>query len=605
MIVVLDFGSQYCHLIARRVRELGVESRILPHNATLEHIRALQPKGIIMSGGPNTVNDATALQFDQAIFESGIPILGLCYSHQLIGHYFGGDVKAGTTSEFGRQEVTIEPNNPLFSGLLQRQTVWMSHADSVLKAPEGFAILGQSESCPNVAMANIEKKIYSTQFHVEVHHTQNGMAILKNFVFSICGAEQNWNTKNYVERITAKLKEQAGARNVLLFVSGGVDSSVCFALLNNILGKERVHGVHIDTGLMRKDESAHIKQMLHQAGFDNLEIVHAQDRFFAALDGVTDPEKKRHIIGDLYLELKDEVIQRLTSDTHEWVFAQGTIYPDTIESGGSQAAHVIKTHHNRVAKVMELLKEGKVLEPLADLYKDEVRDVGRELGIPDELLRRHPFPGPGLGIRVLCSDGTDHVENKTAIESQLQAIADSQEIRNALVHVLPIKSVGVQGDYRTYKHPAVVVGDIEWKKLDVLSTQCTNNVKDINRVLWLVEPKQADFTRAKVQALNITQKRVELLQNIDNLVMTKITDAGLYDSIWQFPVVLLPFGESEKQSVVLRPFQSRDAMTLNVYHMQTSLLKEISRLITEQWGESISYVFYDLTHKPPGTIEWE
>lgn len=606
MIAVLDFGSQYTHLIARRVRELGVKSEIFPHDVAVSALSVCD--GIIMSGGPNTVNDASALIYDKKIFDLGKPVLGLCYSHQLIGHHFGGKVFAGTTSEFGRQEVNVDPVSPLFRGMLQRQVVWMSHADSVQTPPMGFSIIGSSADCPNVAMANVEKKIYSTQFHIEVQHTQNGMAILNNFLFGICDCAKDWNTRGFLREISDKILKQAKDRKVLLLVSGGVDSSVCFALLNKTLGTDRVRGVHIDTGFMRKGESHQIIKAMREAGFENLEVVNASKRFFAALAGITDPEQKRQVIGDLYLEVKDEVIENMLGNNEEWVLAQGTIYPDTIESGGTKAAHKIKTHHNRVPKLLGLIEQGNLIEPLADLYKDEVRELGRELGLSSLLINRQPFPGPGLAIRMLCSDGvrpaevaSAEVEKKIdAVLSQCNASAGS-DLRGDF---LPLRSVGVQGDFRTYRHPAVIQGRALWPALDVASSAITNAVRETNRVLWLISPERADFSDAQLLPTTLTPQRTQLLQEIDDVVQSFTREAGIEPDIWQFPVVLVPFGTDGKESIVLRPFQSRDAMTLNVYHMDLRLLAElVARL--QQFSQYISFIFYDLTHKPPGTVEWE
>lgn len=603
-IAVLDFGSQYTHLIARRVRELGVQSFIYPHDVRVGKLK--DTWGIIMSGGPNTVNNETALSYDKELFDAGKPILGLCYSHQLIADHFGGQVVSSTTSEYGKQSVHLATDNDLFAHLLPRQTVWMSHADSVLKAPEGFVVLGMSDACPIVAMGNPRKRIYSTQFHVEVNHTPNGLAILKNFIFTVCEARQNWNTKGYLEIISESIRKQVGDKNVLLLVSGGVDSTVCFALLNKVLGKDRVYGMHMDTGFMRKDESTKIHNALADAGFDNLHVVQAQDRFFDALAGIIDPEEKRKRIGDLYLHIKDEEVVKLKLDPDKWMLAQGTIYPDTIESGGTKAAHKIKTHHNRSPKVLELLEQGTILEPLAELYKDEVRELGNELGLTHALVHRHPFPGPGLAIRALCTDGNTDVavsEVNTKVDDVLTRF-NAEHGTDIVGDVVSVKSVGVQGDFRTYRHPVILRTDADWDVCEAASTTITNSVNAVNRAILLVAPRAVDFTEATIHPATLTKDRITLLQEIDAMVEEEIRAAGVIDDIWQFPVVLVPFGIDGKESVVLRPFESKDVMTLNVYHMEKKLLQNIVARM-DVWKDRISYIFYDLTHKPPGTVEWE
>ncbi|OGY47908.1 MAG: GMP synthase, partial [Candidatus Buchananbacteria bacterium RIFCSPHIGHO2_02_FULL_38_8] len=399
-IAILDFGSQYTHLIARRIRQLGVLAKIyLP---TVSTTKLQGARGLILSGGPQSVHDKTAIKYNSKIFNLGKPILGLCYGHQLIAQRFGGQVKPGKTKEYGFAEISITGSSRFFSGLGQKEKVWMSHGDAVVKLPKGFKVIGKTFDCPIAAMENEKQGIYGLQFHPEVAHTKHGLIILRNFIFKICNCQPDWSMDKYWSQIVKNVKKTVGSRNVFLLVSGGVDSTVCFAILEKILGKKRVFGLHIDNGFMRLGESIQVKKTLAKAGFDDLEVINASAKFLAAERSVVDPEKKREIIGRTFLKIKDEVMKQQKMNQKNWVLAQGTIYPDTIETGGTKHADKIKTHHNRVKEVLKLMRLGALVEPLAELYKDEVRAIGRKLGLPPSLINRHPFPGPGLAIRTLC-----------------------------------------------------------------------------------------------------------------------------------------------------------------------------------------------------------
>ena len=401
-IVVLDFGGQYAHLIANRIRRLRVHAEIRSPETAVADLQ--DADGLILSGGPASVYDPQAPAYNPEILAMGKPMLGLCYGHQLLCHRLGGQVEMGTTHEFGAAYLQVHKAEGVLGGLDARERVWMSHRDHVAALPPGFAVLGATEDCPVAAMGDAERKIYGLQFHPEVTHTVRGMDILDNFA-TLCGAERSWTMERYTEQTIERIQQQAKGRNVFLFVSGGVDSSVAFLLLNRALGAERVLGLHIDNGFMREGETALVERLMKGAGLHNLEVVDASTEFLAATEGIADPEEKRLRIGEEFIRVRDRALAALALDPDEWLLGQGTLYTDTIESGGTENAAVIKTHHNRVGVIDQLLAEGKVVEPLDQLYKDEARTLGETLGLPHHLVWRHPFPGPGLAVRVLCSEG--------------------------------------------------------------------------------------------------------------------------------------------------------------------------------------------------------
>ncbi|HLD22254.1 MAG TPA: glutamine-hydrolyzing GMP synthase, partial [Patescibacteria group bacterium] len=417
-IAILDFGSQYMHLISRRIRQMGVLAKIYPTDINAHELK--DALGIIISGGPNSVNDQK-LVYDPGIFELNIPVLGLCYGHQLMAFHLKGVVTPAHNREYGKAQVHIDTNSPLFNGLSKTEQAWMSHWDSVTTVPPGFQVIGKTNDCPVAAMAHEKKRFYGLQLHPEVHHTTNGSRILKNFVFTICGATPNWSMQQYLKQLEQELKRFVGEKKVFLLVSGGVDSSVAFALLQKILGKNQVYGLHIDNGFMRLNEAKRVYEALVQAGFDDLHVVNESVRFLEAVKGVADPEQKRKIIGKTFLQVEKDALNGLGLNPDEWLLGQGTIYPDTIESGGTKTSDKIKTHHNRVDEILELINAGKVVEPLAELYKDEVRELGKRLALPTPMLERWPFPGPGLSIRCLCSSGTvEPIEQEQQMNAAIQ-----------------------------------------------------------------------------------------------------------------------------------------------------------------------------------------
>lgn len=594
-IVVLDFGGQYAHLIANRIRRLGVYSEIVQPDvdpATLQRF-----KGIILSGSPHSILNPQSPRFDSGLLSLKIPVLGLCYGHQHICTTLGGSVSRGTIREYGRARLNITNNDGIFSGLEKIEQVWMSHGDTVSVIPEGFEILGSTDDCLYAAIGDKKRKFYGLQFHPEVTDTPNGMKILDNFI-GICNCKRQWNSETFLESIAEDIRQKTGNRNVFLLVSGGVDSTVAFSLLNNVLGKDRVLGVHIDNGLMRLDESAAVLDYMNKHGYDNLEIIDASDDFLSALNGVTEPEKKRKIIGDMFLTVKEKAYEKFGLNADEWILAQGTIYPDTIESAGTKHADKIKTHHNRVDLILELIEKGLVIEPLAHLYKDEVREIGEKLGIPHSLIWRHPFPGPGLGVRVLCSDGVE-----VPVSSQDRDTVNELAAKEGYtVSVLPVKSVGVQGDERSYAHPAVVRGICDWALLEKLSTAITNKVQSVNRVVFAL--KTGSSLDYKLIKAGINRERLDKLRKVDHIVTTALRSSGEYDTIWQLPVVLLPLVNSAGgECVVIRPIVSQEAMTARFAPLTQKTIDSIVEQASKIDG--VGDLFFDITHKPPATIEWE
>ncbi len=508
MIIILDFGSQYTQIIARKVRESGVYAEIYPFSIKKEEIMALNPKGIILSGGPNSVyaDGAPIPGFD--VFGLGIPVLGICYGLQLIAFKLDGKVDSAARREYGRAELIIDNNEDLFKDVTQNSTVWMSHGDALIAPPPGFETIAHTGNAPICAVRNPEKKIYGVQFHPEVHHTDEGKKILKNFVRDICGCTGEWNAHSFIESAINDIKQKVGSDNVILALSGGVDSTVAAVLLHEAIG-EQLHCIHIDSGVMRSNESATIYKLFKEAFDIPIEVVDGSEYFLSRLAEVSDPEKKRKIIGAAFIDLFDQSAKKL--ENVKWL-AQGTLYPDVIESVSVKGpSATIKSHHN-VGGLPEKMNL-KIIEPFRELFKDEVRAVGRELGVPEWFVGRHPFPGPGLAIRILGE---------------------------------------------------------------------------------------------------ITDERLEILRKADDIYIEEIRNAGLYDDIWQAFAVLLPvksvgvMGDERtyEYTCALRAVTSTDGMTADWFHVPYDVLAKMSnRIINEVRG--INRVVYDISSKPPATIEWE
>ena len=584
-IVILDFGGQYAHLIASRVRRSGVFSQIMDADTPISALK--DAAGIILSGGPQSVNDSDSPQADPAIFDLGVPVLGICYGLQWMTQALGGEVSQGKTKEYGHTEIEmVGDGGSLFKDVQQQNlTVWMSHGDEASRLPEGFEQIATSDACANSAFADVTRNFFAVQFHPEVTHTQHGDEILSNFV-SLCDASP-WSMESYAKQVAQEVKEEVGDRNVFMLVSGGVDSSVAFVLLNQVLGVDRVQGLLIDTGMMRKGEVDYVLKAFADLGITNLRVEEASEEFFGNLKEVYDPEEKRASIGNTFLDVQKRVSEEMNLSGDGWMLGQGTIYPDTIETGATKHSDKIKTHHNRVEAIQKMIDQGLVIEPLKDLYKDEVRALGEEIGLPHELVWRHPFPGPGLGVRMLCA-------------TEPFMLDDFSSDVSVPYSVLPVKSVGVQGDGRTYRHALAL--HCSSAQLGDLATRIPNAHPEISRVLLCTshsDPQELIFSPGYS-----TAKRADLLREADAIADEEMKKAGLYESIWQFPVVLLPFGTSnEGQSIVLRPIESVDAMTANAVVLSDEVLNSMTKRIMAL--EGIDMVFLDLTNKPPGTIEWE
>ena len=503
--IVLDFGGQYNQLIARRVRECGVYCEILRYDTPLEKIRELHPDGIIFTGGPNSVYDMTSPHIAKEYFDLGIPTLGICYGCQLMAYTLGGTVESCVKSEYGKIDVTHSDGSLLFSDVPETSTVWMSHTDFVSKLPEGFRVTATSADCPCAAFECAERKLYAVQFHPEVTHSQHGKEILHHFLYDVCGFTGDWMMDDFIDTTVARLREQIGDKKVILGLSGGVDSSVAAALLSKAVGNQ-LTCVFVDQGLMRKDEGDFVEQTFTKLFDMNFIRVNCQKHFLEKLKGISDPEQKRRIIGTEFYKVFWDKVRETGTDGF---FAQGTIYPDRIESGrGNQAGQgstaVIKTHHNMVSMPDDIQFAGLV-EPLADLFKDEVRAVGEKLGIPHELVWRQPFPGPGLGVRIIGEITEEKIrilqEADAVFRDEIKKSGIEREL-NQFFAVLPdVKTVGVMGDHRTHEHliaiRAVTTDDFmtaDWARIpyDILarvSNRLCNEVEHVNRVVYDITSK--------------------------------------------------------------------------------------------------------------------
>lgn len=508
LILVLDFGSQYTQLIARRIRERHVYSEIRPFDISIDEIRRLKPRGIILSGGPSSVYEKNAPLISKQIFDLDIPVLGICYGLQLICHLLGGRVEKAQQREYGHAELKISGANSLFKGIPSATRVWMSHGDRVEQIPENFIVLGSTENSPFCAIKHEQKSIYGIQFHPEVAHTQNGTDLLENFAIEICGCRGEWNPKSFIEQSIAKIQEKVGTANVICGLSGGVDSSVAAALVHRAIGNQ-LTCVFVNNGLLRLNEAEDVQEVFGKTFHMNFKYVDATEQFLRRLKKVIDPEQKRKIIGEEFIRTFEKAALSIPKAKF---LVQGTLYPDVIESVSTRGpSATIKTHHN-VGGLPEKM-DFELIEPLRELFKDEVREVGRELGLPEKILGRHPFPGPGLAVRI--------------------------------------------------------IGEI-------------------------------------------TSERLELLRLADNIFIDELRNIGWYDKVWQAFAVLLPVqtvgvmgDERTYESVIaLRAVTSLDAMTADWAKLPAELLARVSnRIINEVKG--INRVVYDITSKPPGTIEWE
>jgi GMP synthase (glutamine-hydrolysing) len=648
-IAVIDLGGQYCHLIARRLRDLAVDSDIFPPAVPAHALSHYA--GVILSGGPQSVYDPDAVTIDEHILRLDLPVLGICYGHQLLAKLLGGEVvkqdgeygfaqlrTSTLTSPLPQQSERVShesvahrradenPISPpdqgevrwglpesavftigtdtadaLFHDTAPAQQVWMSHADAVRALPPGLITLAATDRCACAAFAHSSRPLFGLQFHPEVAHTEYGAKILENFVRSICRIGEGSAAASKVPILCKRIRRAVNGKSVFFLVSGGVDSTVAFTLCGQALPKERVLGLYIDNGLMRQGETAELRGNLAKLGLaDQIRIWDASEVFLKALADKIDPEEKRQVIGRLFVEIQAQAMRQFGIDPDHWLLGQGTIYPDTIESGGdSGRAALIKTHHNRCDEIRELIRQGKVIEPLAEFYKDEVRALGRELGLSAQLTGRWPFPGPGLAIRCLCTQAA------SAAAPLAQAIAAGLARDGFEGALIALRTVGVQGDARTYRMVVALKhqdGRIDYEVLQTLSSALCNQNTAANRVILLIGGTQS-LTRAHLVPATITRERLELLRQADFIAREEIERAQLADTVWQFPVVLAPIGFAGGESIILRPVNSVDGMTASFARLPASLLRTISGKILKLPG--VDAVFLDITNKPPATIEWE
>ena len=561
---------------------MGVFADVRPSDTAASELRFR--RGVIISGGPGSVYEPGDPQVDPALFHVQVPVLGICYGHQLLAHHLGGQVHKGERGEYGIAHLSVTVPDPLWNGISGTQ-IWMSHRDSVEVMPPGFRIIACTENASVAAMSDPERRLFGLQFHPEVAHTHAGTRILENFLFDICGAVRDWDVSGRVPYLEDQIRAVAQDRNVFFFVSGGVDSTVAYTLCLRALGPERVYAIYVDTGLMRQGETQFVRDIFSELGATHFLVDHAEQQFLKALDRVYDPEAKRCVIGEEFVRVQERILATEHFLDGHWILGQGTIYPDTIESGGSAKADLIKTHHNRVAGIQALIESGGIIEPLSSFYKDEVREIGRSIGIPSRFLSRHPFPGPGLAIRCLCS----------ATEDGATKSPDGT--------LLPVRSVGVQGDSRSYRQVLAVEQKPSLDLIVNVAPELTNRRADINRVVAVCGSK-AQLDDMSVFCACVTKTRLDLLREADGIVRELCRETGFEDRVWQFPVVLLPLGiDGARESVVLRPINSVDGMTADVVLMPPDMLDRLTSELLALRG--VAAVFYDVTHKPPGTIEWE
>lgn len=501
-VIVLDFGSQYTQLIARRIREMRVYAEILPYNTAIDELKKEKPSAVILSGGPSSLYEKGAPKISNEIFKLGVPVLGICYGLYCVVEAFNGKTEPASSKEYGRAEIDIRVKSPLLKGLKKTETVWMSHGDKVTRTPQGFTVTASTKNAEIAVIENADSKIYGVQFHPEVYHTVNGTRVLENFIFGICRLKATWTMESFIESSIETIRETVGSGTVLLGLSGGVDSSVTAVLLQRAIG-ERLYCVFVNNGVLRKNEAAQVIDRFKKHMKLNLIYSDSSKRFLAKLKGVEEPELKRKIIGKEFISVFMAEAKKIGRFDF---LAQGTLYPDVIESVSTKGpSDTIKSHHNRVPEVLKLIKSGKVIEPLKELFKDEVRELGRKLGMPEELIARHPFPGPGLAIRIIGEVTPQRIkilqEADDILVSEIRAAGLYNDVWQIFAVYLPVRSVGVMGDKRTYENVIAIRGvtsvdamTADWAYLPEgilrkISNRIINEVKGINRVVYDISSK--------------------------------------------------------------------------------------------------------------------
>ncbi|MBU0978647.1 MAG: glutamine-hydrolyzing GMP synthase [Patescibacteria group bacterium] len=603
LVAILDAGAQYGKVIDRRVRSLHVESIMLPMNTPTHQLNKYS--AIIISGGPESVYSKSAPKFDPRVLKLNKPILGICYGMQLMVHLLGGKVEALDRREDGPCTIQVNPKSKLFASLKSKQQVLMSHGDSITQLPAGFTAIAHSGQI----VAGIEGqdgRLFGVQFHPEVDLTPNGLIILQNFLFKIAKLSGNFTIKDRVGQAIKDIRQQVGQKQVLVLVSGGVDSTVCATLLRQALKPDQIKAIHIDNGFMRQNESAGVKLALEKQGIQ-LKVISASTEFFKQLHRVTHPETKRHRIGDTFMRVTKQAIKDLGLGDDS-MLAQGTLRPDLIESASkiaSRQANAIKTHHNDSPTVRKLRQSGRVIEPLSDYHKDEVREIGRQLGLPPSLVWRQPFPGPGLAIRLLCAQKPYMLPNFKTIQHQLDQFSTPQ----ITATLLPARTVGVQGDGRTYSYFVGLSGERSWSTLLKLAKEIPKQIRQINRVIYIFGD-QLKSPVTQITPTYVTPENITQLRQADYIVNQILIEFNLVRKLSQVPVISFPIGFDQPgcRSIAIRTFMTNDFMTgvpaLPGQDMPMQALNKMVKQILKQ-VPGIARVAYDLTSKPPGTTEWE